>query len=152
MNIHLLLFIYITTNNNPNTTIRQYNRYWAVTNIDYIHSRTSNRVLMMIFFVWVSAVIVSLAPQFGWKDPEYLQRIEQQKCMVSQDIGYQVCMGSNKYKWYALLLNDFKLGKFWWTQIWLTDWMNWCDRTLLTDLGLVEKATEGYSVCHWKIV
>ncbi|KAH8329707.1 hypothetical protein KR074_010327, partial [Drosophila pseudoananassae] len=64
--------------------------YWAVTNIDYIHSRTSNRVFMMIFCVWTAAVIVSLAPQFGWKDPDYLQRIEQQKCMVSQDVSYQV--------------------------------------------------------------
>ncbi|CAD7013893.1 unnamed protein product [Ceratitis capitata] len=46
----------------------------------------------MIFFVfrWSAAVIVSLAPQFGWKDPDYLQRIEQQKCMVSQDVSYQV--------------------------------------------------------------
>ncbi|XP_030376696.1 5-hydroxytryptamine receptor 2A [Scaptodrosophila lebanonensis] len=65
-------------------------RYWAVTNIDYIHSRTSNRVFLMIFCVWTAAVIVSLAPQFGWKDPDYLQRIEQQKCMVSQDVAYQV--------------------------------------------------------------
>ncbi|KAI8117448.1 5-hydroxytryptamine receptor 2A [Lucilia cuprina] len=65
-------------------------RYWAVTNIDYIHSRTSRRVFLMIFFVWTAAVIVSLAPQFGWKDPDYLQRIEQQKCMVSQDIAYQI--------------------------------------------------------------
>ncbi|KAM8712757.1 hypothetical protein ACLKA7_013140 [Drosophila subpalustris] len=64
--------------------------YWAVTNIDYIHSRTSNRVFMMIFCVWTASVIVSLAPQFGWKDPDYLQRIEQQKCMVSQDVAYQV--------------------------------------------------------------
>uniref|UniRef100_A0AAG5DHR8 G-protein coupled receptors family 1 profile domain-containing protein n=1 Tax=Anopheles atroparvus TaxID=41427 RepID=A0AAG5DHR8_ANOAO len=44
----------------------------------------------MIFLVWFASVIVSLAPQFGWKDPEYLQRIEQQKCMVSQNIAYQV--------------------------------------------------------------
>ncbi|XP_075168938.1 5-hydroxytryptamine (serotonin) receptor 1A [Haematobia irritans] len=65
-------------------------RYWAVTNINYMHSRTSKRVLLMIFFVWTAAVIVSLAPQFGWKDPDYLQRIEQQKCMVSQDVSYQV--------------------------------------------------------------
>ncbi|XP_011196827.1 5-hydroxytryptamine receptor 2A [Zeugodacus cucurbitae] len=65
-------------------------RYWAVTNIDYIHSRTSNRVFLMIISVWSAAVIVSLAPQFGWKDPDYLQRIEQQKCMVSQDVSYQV--------------------------------------------------------------
>ncbi|CAD7078564.1 unnamed protein product [Hermetia illucens] len=47
----------------------------------------------MIFLVWFLAVIVSLAPQFGWKDPEYLQRIEQQKCMVSQDISYQRYIG-----------------------------------------------------------
>lgn len=65
-------------------------RYWAVTNIDYMHSRTSRRVFTMIFLVWFASVIVSLAPQFGWKDPDYLQRIEQQKCMVSQNIGYQV--------------------------------------------------------------
>uniref|UniRef100_A0A182P0P9 G-protein coupled receptors family 1 profile domain-containing protein n=1 Tax=Anopheles epiroticus TaxID=199890 RepID=A0A182P0P9_9DIPT len=64
-------------------------RYWAVTNIDYIHSRTSRRVFTMIFLVWFASVIVSLAPQFGWKDPEYLQRIEQKKCMVSQNIAYQ---------------------------------------------------------------
>lgn len=69
-------------------------RYWAVTNVDYIHSRTTGRVSTMISFVWVSAVIVSLAPQFGWKDPQYMQRIEQQKCMVSQDIGYQVSVKS----------------------------------------------------------
>uniref|UniRef100_A0A1B0AGY5 G-protein coupled receptors family 1 profile domain-containing protein n=1 Tax=Glossina pallidipes TaxID=7398 RepID=A0A1B0AGY5_GLOPL len=66
-----------------------FKRYWAVTNIDYIHSRTSRRVFLMIFCVWTAAVIVSLAPQFGWKDPDYLQRIEQQKCMVSQDVAYQ---------------------------------------------------------------
>ncbi|XP_063698049.1 5-hydroxytryptamine receptor [Culicoides brevitarsis] len=65
-------------------------RYWAVTNVDYIHSRTSKRVFIMIFLVWFFAVIVSLAPQFGWKDPEYMQRIEQLKCMVSQDVSYQV--------------------------------------------------------------
>uniref|UniRef100_A0A336LXD8 CSON009144 protein n=1 Tax=Culicoides sonorensis TaxID=179676 RepID=A0A336LXD8_CULSO len=65
-------------------------RYWAVTNVDYIHSRTSRRVFIMIFLVWFFAVIVSLAPQFGWKDPEYMQRIEQLKCMVSQDVSYQV--------------------------------------------------------------
>lgn len=67
-----------------------FRRYWAVTNVDYIHSRTTRRVSIMIALVWISAIIVSLAPQFGWKDPLYLERIEQQKCMVSQDIGYQV--------------------------------------------------------------
>lgn len=65
-------------------------RYWVVTDVDYIHSRTSRRVFTMIFLVWFAAVVVSLAPQFGWKDPDYIRRIEQQKCMVSQDVAYQV--------------------------------------------------------------
>lgn len=45
----------------------------------------------MIVVVWTVALIVSLAPQFGWKDPDYLYRINtQQKCLVSQDVAYQV--------------------------------------------------------------
>ncbi|KAI8117443.1 5-hydroxytryptamine receptor 2B [Lucilia cuprina] len=65
-------------------------RYWTVTNIDYHNLRTPRRIFCMIFSVWFFAVIVSLAPQFGWKDPEYMERIQQQKCMVSQDVIYQI--------------------------------------------------------------
>lgn len=68
-----------------------YFRYWAVTNIDYIHTRNGGRILGMIVVVWSVAVVVSLAPQFGWKDPDYLDRINnQQRCLISQDIGYQI--------------------------------------------------------------
>ncbi|XP_030558034.1 5-hydroxytryptamine receptor 2B [Drosophila novamexicana] len=65
-------------------------RYWTVTNIDYNNLRTPRRVFIMIFCVWFAALIVSLAPQFGWKDPDYMKRIEEQNCMVSQDVAYQI--------------------------------------------------------------
>ncbi|RZF46530.1 hypothetical protein LSTR_LSTR011897 [Laodelphax striatellus] len=66
-------------------------RYWAVTNVDYIHTRNGSRIVTMIVVVWSVALVVSLAPQFGWKDPDYLDRINiQQRCLVSQDIGYQI--------------------------------------------------------------
>ncbi|XP_023725561.1 5-hydroxytryptamine receptor [Cryptotermes secundus] len=66
-------------------------RYWAVTNVDYIHTRNGTRIGIMIVVVWLVALIVSLAPQFGWKDPDYLDRINlQQRCMVSQDVAYQI--------------------------------------------------------------
>uniref|UniRef100_A0A1B6MHQ9 G-protein coupled receptors family 1 profile domain-containing protein n=1 Tax=Graphocephala atropunctata TaxID=36148 RepID=A0A1B6MHQ9_9HEMI len=66
-------------------------RYWAVTNIDYIHTRNGGRIITMIIVVWSVAVVVSLAPQFGWKDPDYLDRINiQQRCLISQDLGYQI--------------------------------------------------------------
>ncbi|KAJ9583414.1 hypothetical protein L9F63_022244, partial [Diploptera punctata] len=66
-------------------------RYWAVTNVDYIHTRNSRRIGIMIVVVWSVALVVSLAPQFGWKDPDYLDRINlQQRCLVSQDVAYQI--------------------------------------------------------------
>ncbi|KAG7308894.1 5-hydroxytryptamine receptor [Plutella xylostella] len=66
-------------------------RYWAVTNVDYIHMRNERRIFTMIFLVWGAALVVSLAPQLGWKDPDYLARItQQQKCLVSQDLAYQI--------------------------------------------------------------
>ncbi|XP_021928087.1 5-hydroxytryptamine receptor-like [Zootermopsis nevadensis] len=66
-------------------------RYWAVTNVDYIHTRNGTRIGVMIVVVWSVALVVSLAPQFGWKDPDYLDRINlQQRCLVSQDVAYQI--------------------------------------------------------------
>lgn len=65
-------------------------RYWAVTNIDYIQRRSPTRILLILAAVWGVAVIVSLAPVLGWKDPDFDDRIKQQICMVPQDMGYQI--------------------------------------------------------------
>ncbi|XP_037955419.1 5-hydroxytryptamine receptor 2B isoform X2 [Teleopsis dalmanni] len=65
-------------------------RYWTVTNIDYGNIRTPTRIFFMIICIWIVAITVSVAPQFGWKDPEYLKRIEERKCMVSQNVTYQI--------------------------------------------------------------
>ncbi|KAF2366529.1 G protein-coupled receptor rhodopsin-like [Trinorchestia longiramus] len=67
-------------------------RYWAITHVDYIQTRRNGkRIGTMILFVWMTAVIVSMAPFFGWKDKDYLLRVnEQKKCLVSQDLGYQI--------------------------------------------------------------
>ncbi|XP_047472647.1 5-hydroxytryptamine receptor-like [Penaeus chinensis] len=66
-------------------------RYWAVTQVDYIHSRNGTRIGTMILMVWLTAVVVSIAPLFGWKDPDFLVRVNQhKKCLVSQDVGYQI--------------------------------------------------------------
>ena len=66
-------------------------RYWAVTNVDYIYKRTRRRVSLMIVCAWTVGAIVSLAPIFGWKDPDFGRRVdEEHKCLVSQDVAYQV--------------------------------------------------------------
>ncbi|KDR21127.1 5-hydroxytryptamine receptor, partial [Zootermopsis nevadensis] len=66
-------------------------RYWAVTNIDYIHQRTARRIGLMILVVWSVAFFVCIAPLLGWKDPEWGTRVsEDRKCLVSQDVGYQI--------------------------------------------------------------
>ncbi|XP_016839857.1 5-hydroxytryptamine receptor isoform X1 [Nasonia vitripennis] len=66
-------------------------RYWAVTNIDYIHHRTARRIGMMIAVVWAVAFLVCIAPLLGWKDPQWENRVVLDKsCIVSQDIYYQI--------------------------------------------------------------
>lgn len=66
-------------------------RYWAVTNVDYARNRSKPRIYTAIFLVWATSFTVSIAPIFGWKDPEFSYRIEyEKKCLVSQDIGYQI--------------------------------------------------------------
>ncbi|GFR06938.1 5-hydroxytryptamine receptor 2A [Trichonephila clavata] len=54
-------------------------RYWAVTNVDYVRQRSSNRIGLMIFLVWAVGFLVSFAPILGWKDEEFLYRIEEEK-------------------------------------------------------------------------
>ncbi|XP_013789239.1 5-hydroxytryptamine receptor-like [Limulus polyphemus] len=66
-------------------------RFWAVTQVDYVRSRSARHIGTMILIVWTVAFVVSLAPIFGWKDPDFLKRIEEEKrCLVSQDVAYQV--------------------------------------------------------------
>ncbi|GFT38553.1 5-hydroxytryptamine receptor 2A [Nephila pilipes] len=54
-------------------------RYWAVTNVDYVRQRSSNRIGLMIFLVWAVGFLVSFAPILGWKDEEFLYRIQEEK-------------------------------------------------------------------------
>ncbi|XP_013789192.1 5-hydroxytryptamine receptor-like [Limulus polyphemus] len=66
-------------------------RFWAVTQVDYVRNRSARHIGTMIFIVWAVAFVVSLAPIFGWKDPDFLKRVEEEKrCLVSQDVAYQV--------------------------------------------------------------
>ncbi|XP_076748597.1 serotonin receptor [Xylocopa sonorina] len=65
-------------------------RYWAVTDLNYIQARNARWICMMIAAVWVVSIGISLAPQLGWKDPHYLDRIAAGTCLVSQDTAYQI--------------------------------------------------------------
>ena len=63
-------------------------RYWAVTNIDYIRSRTAKRILIMIAAVWFIAMSISIPPLFGWKDGN--DPAVTGICLISQDYGYTI--------------------------------------------------------------
>ncbi|GBM72651.1 5-hydroxytryptamine receptor [Araneus ventricosus] len=66
-------------------------RYYAVTNINYVQYRSPKRVGFMIVTVWSVSFLVSFAPILGWKDEEFLLRIQiEKRCLVSQDVGYQI--------------------------------------------------------------
>ena len=41
--------------------------------------------------MWAVALVVSVAPLFGWRDEKFLDRVnEEQLCLISQDISYQI--------------------------------------------------------------
>merc|ERR1719232_2328071 len=65
-------------------------RYWAVTYPHYIQSRSSTSIWVLISLVWIMSIIVSLAPLLGWKDQNWLQNVEEGRCMVSQEVSYQI--------------------------------------------------------------
>jgi len=56
----------------------------------HFKARNPRRIGILIITVWVVSLGISLAPQLGWKDPDYLVRIAQGTCLVSQDPAYQV--------------------------------------------------------------
>lgn len=73
-------------------------RYWAVTNIDYVHQRTARRIGIMILIVWALSFLVSAAPLLGWKDDGWEERVAVNlTCIVSQDIAYQIFATSSSF-------------------------------------------------------
>ncbi|XKL65434.1 hypothetical protein PGB90_008854 [Kerria lacca] len=66
-------------------------RYWAVTNVEYIHKRTPRLMMKMISTIWSISFFVSIAPSLGMKDDGWMERVVEQKiCIVSQDLRYQI--------------------------------------------------------------
>lgn len=45
---------------------------------------------MMIFIIWLVSFLVCIAPLLGWKDPNWELRIRDKKCLISQDLYYQI--------------------------------------------------------------
>ncbi|XP_043671660.1 5-hydroxytryptamine receptor 2B-like [Vespula pensylvanica] len=65
-------------------------RYWAVTDLNYTQGRSPKKIGFLIAMVWIVSLGISMAPHFGWKDPDYLERIAEGECLVSQDPAYQI--------------------------------------------------------------
>jgi 5-hydroxytryptamine receptor 1 len=63
-------------------------RYWAVTQVDYIRQRTAKRIIFMIIIVWGFSICISIPPLFGWKDDN--NPYESGVCQISQDWGYTI--------------------------------------------------------------
>ncbi|CAL8148063.1 unnamed protein product [Orchesella dallaii] len=64
-------------------------RFWAVTDIDYIHQRSPQRILTMIGIIWFLSLLVSLA-QLGFHDENWAENIGNYQCVVNQELGYQI--------------------------------------------------------------
>lgn len=64
-------------------------RYWAVTQADYIHNRSSSRILVMVALSWGVSALISIPPLFGSRDPRH-NPDNTGLCLISQDWTYTV--------------------------------------------------------------
>lgn len=64
-------------------------RYWGVSNIDYIRRRCAKNIIFMVVVVWIVSIMISIPPLFGWKEADN-DAAKQGACMISQDLGYTV--------------------------------------------------------------
>lgn len=64
-------------------------RYWAVTQVEYVRNRPARRILLMIALSWVISGSISIPPLFGWRDDANRPEITGE-CIISQDWGYTV--------------------------------------------------------------
>lgn len=51
---------------------------------------TKRRIYLIILFVWTLSLVVSLAPQIGWKSPQNSSKI----CEVNEDLAYALFSAS----------------------------------------------------------
>ncbi|VDM57591.1 unnamed protein product [Angiostrongylus costaricensis] len=72
-------------------------RYWSVTDISYSQNRTPKRIIIMLAVIWLTSLLISLAPFAGWKDDAFKDRVlRHHVCLISQQISYQVNLLGNR--------------------------------------------------------
>lgn len=47
-------------------------------------------MIYTIIAIWLAAAVVSMPPLLGVKDPEYELRLQMGRCLMSQDVHYQI--------------------------------------------------------------
>nr|WNH96631.1 5-HT1D [Sinonovacula constricta] len=85
-------------------------RFWGVSNIDYIRRRCAKQILLMIAAVWFVAFTISIPPLFGWKDAENSAE-KDGICQISQDLGYTVfsTVGAFYFPLFLMVFLNFKI-------------------------------------------
>ncbi|KAK0070427.1 5-hydroxytryptamine receptor 1D [Biomphalaria pfeifferi] len=87
-----------------------FDRYWAVSNIDYIRSRSAKQILFMVAVVWMVSICISIPPLFGWRHntdgPDFSGQ-----CLISQDYGYTIfsTLGAFYCPLVLMLIINFKI-------------------------------------------
>lgn len=87
-----------------------FDRYWAVSNIDYVRSRSGRQILFMIAIVWMVSVCISIPPLFGWRhDSDNPDKTG--LCLISQDHGYTIfsTVGAFYCPLILMLIVNFKI-------------------------------------------
>ena len=64
-------------------------RYWSITRVTYVKSRTKKRAVIMVTTVWIMSAIICLPPLIGWKtDQPVTERGGYPMCVLTDSVGY----------------------------------------------------------------
>ncbi|CAL1537605.1 unnamed protein product [Lymnaea stagnalis] len=87
-----------------------FDRYWAVSNIDYVRSRNARQILFMVAIVWMVSICISIPPLFGWRHDSDGPELSGQ-CLISQDHGYTIfsTVGAFYCPLVLMLIINFKI-------------------------------------------
>lgn len=87
-----------------------FDRYWAVSNIDYVRSRSARQILFMVAIVWMVSICISIPPLFGWRNESDGPQ-NTGACQISQDHGYTIfsTVGAFYCPLLLMLIINFKI-------------------------------------------
>ncbi|XP_055330634.1 5-hydroxytryptamine receptor-like isoform X2 [Paramacrobiotus metropolitanus] len=88
--LYAVLDVWLCTSSILHLVAIAIDRYFSITNMRYIQGRSVVMMYGVLGVIWSVSFMLSVGPVFGWRDAQYMDRIQQGLCLISQDVSFQI--------------------------------------------------------------